>query len=89
MQSQTTSRFWKSFNALPVVTQDKARKAFKLWSENSGHPSLYFKKIHAVEPGFSVQKDLQFRALGIKDENTVIWFWAGMHEAYNVLTSEL
>ncbi len=88
MQSQTTSRFWKSFNALPPAVQDKVRKAFKLWSENSGHPSLHFKKIHSIDPIYSVRIDLQYRALGIKDENTLVWFWVGTHEEYNTLIYE-
>lgn len=89
MQSQTTSRFWKSYNALPAAVQEKARRAFKLWMENFNHPSLHFKKIHPVDPVYSVRIDLQYRALGIKDENTVIWFWIGTHEEYNKLISEL
>lgn len=88
MYSQTTSRFWKSFNALPISIQEKAQKAFKLWQENPNHPSLHFKKIHTTEPIYSVRVDLQYRALGIKDENTVVWFWIGTHEEYNNLISE-
>jgi hypothetical protein len=89
MQSQTTSRFWKSFNALPPTIQEKARKAFELWSKNSNHPSLHFKKIHSVDPIYSVRIDLQYRALGIKDEHVLVWFWIGTHEEYNNLISEI
>lgn len=89
MLSQTTSRFWKSFDVLPLVIQEKTRKAFKLWSEDSNHPSLHFKKIHSTDPIYSVRIDLQHRALGVKEGNTLVWFWIGTHEAYNNLVSEL
>lgn len=61
MQSQTTSGFWKSYNALPVAVQEKARRVFRLWIEKSNHPSLHFKKIHPVDPIYSVRMDLQYR----------------------------
>jgi hypothetical protein len=70
MRSQTTSRFWKSYKTLPISVQEKAHKAFKLWSENPDHPSLHFKKIHASNPIYSVRINLQYRALGVKDGNT-------------------
>lgn len=89
MQSQTTSRFRKCFNSLPQYLQDKTRKAFKLWLQDQNHTSLHFKKVHSVEPIYSVRIDLNYRALGVKEGDVLIWFWVGTHEEYNKLLSEL
>jgi hypothetical protein len=32
---------------------------------------------------------LSHRALGIKEKETMIWFWIGSHEDYDKLISEL
>ncbi len=71
MTSRATSKFWKSFNVLPVSVQEKARRAFRLWSENPAHTSLHFKKIHPTEDIFSVRIDLHYRALGVKHEDVI------------------
>lgn len=74
---------------MPLAIQEKAKKTFKLWVVNSNHPSLHFKRIHSVEPIYSVRIDIQCSALGIKDKDTVVWFWIRTHEEYNNLISEL
>lgn len=89
MHSQTTSRFRKCFDVLPQAIQDKARKAFRLWLQDHNHASLHFKKIHASDPIYSVRIDLNYRALGIKDEDILIWFWIGTHAEYNNLIAAL
>lgn len=57
--------------------------------ENPNHPALYFKQVHEREPIYSVRIGLYHRALGVKEGNTVIWFWIGTHEEYNNLISQL
>lgn len=89
MLSQTTSRFWKSYQTLPIAMREKARRAFKIWSDNPNHPSLHFKRIHPSEPIYSVRIDLHYRALGVKEEETIVWFWIGTHQEYNTLILEL
>lgn len=51
----------------------------------SWHQSLQFKQVHPVEPIFSVRVGMGYRALGIREENTVIWFWIGSHADYDAL----
>lgn len=89
MDSHVTSRFRKCFDALPKDVRDKAKRVYKIWTENPSHPSLHFKQVHDTEPIFSVRIGLQHRALGAKESNTVIWFWIGTHEEYNNLISQL
>ncbi|WP_246844333.1 hypothetical protein [Hydrocoleum sp. CS-953] len=50
---------------------------------------MQFKKIHPVQPIYSVRIGLNWRAVGIKDSNTIIWFWIGSHSDYNQLISQL
>jgi hypothetical protein len=46
------------------------------------HPSLHFKKVGSYR---SVRVGLAYRALGIVDEEAVIWFWIGSHDEYERL----
>ncbi len=89
MESQTSDRFWKAYDKLPSSVQKKAKKIHKRWQENPYDPSLKFKQIHPVKPIYSVRISLDWRAVGIKDENTVIWFWIGSHAEYDKLISQL
>ena len=89
MKSVTTERFRKAFDLLPEPIQQKARAAYKKWQLDPTHPSLNFKKVHSTEPIYSVRIDLKYRALGVKDRTTLIWFWIGSHEEYNNLVNLL
>ena len=89
MRSQTTNRFRKAFEQLPADIQKRARTIYKIWKENQNHPSLHFKQVHQNEPIFSVRIGLSYRALGIKQNNDMIWFWIGSHEEYNNIIEQL
>ena len=89
MISHTTDRFWKAFQKLPQDIQERARKVYKTWNDNPFHPSLKFKRIHPVEPIYSVRIGLGWRAVGTKHEDVMIWFWIGSHEDYSKLVSEI
>jgi hypothetical protein len=89
MISHATERFWKCFEKLPKPIQAKARLAFSLWKKDSSHPSLYFKKIHNEKPIYPVRVGISHRAIGVREGNTMIWFWIGSHETYNNLVDQL
>lgn len=89
MKSETTDKFRTAMSRLPDEVQQRARKAYKLWKENSNHPGLHFKQVHTTEPIYSVRIGLSYRALGIKQNDTMIWFWIDSHEEYNNLVSKL
>ena len=82
MNSRTTRSFWKHFDALPVGVRDQAQKSYQLWRDDPSHPSLHFKRIHAREPLFSVRVSRGYRALGLREDDTVTWFWIGSHGEY-------
>ena len=89
MRSQTTEKFRQLLSDAPPPIQAKAHSAYQLWAENPAHPSLRFKKVHDRLPIYSVRIDLDWRAVGVLREGTVIWFWIGPHEAYEKLLSQL
>ncbi len=89
MKSVTTNRFRKSFAKLPKDVQRRAREAYQLWKVNPRHAGLHFKKIEEQPAVYSVRVGLSYRALGVKEEDTIIWFWIGSHEEYNKLISQI
>jgi hypothetical protein len=78
---KTHSRFWKSFNALPPVAQKLAREKYALWRREPFHPSLRFEErrnsVCVVRIGD------HYRAVGLREDEIVAWFWIGTHEEYN------
>ena len=89
MLSQTTEEFRSLLAAAPAAVQAKAQSAYRLWSENPEHPSLRFKKVHTTLQIYSVRIDLDWRALGVRNEGGVIWFWIGPHSEYERLLAKL
>ncbi len=88
MISCTTKEFWNLFEALPKGIQNQAVKAYELWNKNPHHPGLHFKTIHSTEPLYSVRISRGYRALGLKQGNTITWFWIGSHSEYDKLISK-
>ena len=89
MKSVTTSKFRACLEKLPDHIQVKARKSYRQWLENRFHPSLQFKQIHTTSPIFAVRISMGYRALGILEEDTMVWFWIGSHEEYNSMIKNL
>jgi hypothetical protein len=89
LKSVATVRFRKAFANLPKDIQERARKAYHLWKQDNFHPSLHFKQVHKEQLIYSIRVGLSYRALGLKQEETIIWFWIGSHEDYNNLISQL
>ena len=89
MTSQTTERFWKCHRNLPERTQKEAKKAFKLFEKNPYHPGLHFKRIHSTRPIYSIRITREYRALGILQNNMILWFWSGSHADYDHLVRQI
>ena len=85
MRSQATPKFWRFYGHLPRGMQQRARKAYRLWQANPSHPSLRFKRVDDQEPIYSVRITEDYRALGILEGDTVIWYWIGSHDEYQRL----
>ena len=89
MKSVTTEKFRKALSKLPEGIQANARSAYHKWKIDPNTPSLRFKTIHPNKPIYSVRVGLSYRALGIKEDSTMIWFWIGSHEDYNNLIAQM
>lgn len=89
MISETTSRFWNAYAELPSSIKRRARKAYRLFIQNPNHPSLRFKKVHARRPIYSVRITRAYRALGVREGDTIIWFWIGSHDDYEQLLERM
>lgn len=89
MRSITTERFRKCFAQLPATIQRQAQAAYKRFKANPQHPSLRFKPVHKNQPIYSVRVNVSYRALAVKDQDALIWFWIGDHEDYDLLLKKL
>ena len=89
MKSRTTRRFREAFSHLPEPIKERAREAYRRFAENPYHPSLRFKRVHTSEPIYSVRVSRDYRAVGVREGDTVMWFWIGSHADYDDLISRL
>ena len=89
MTSRTTERFRKAFQKLPLHVQRKASEAYRLWRQDHWHSSLQFKQVHDIKPIYSVRIGIGWRALGVKTDDTIVWFWIGSHADYDNLLAQL
>ena len=89
MNSRTTERFWREFARLPAEVQEQARAAYRLFQQNPYHPSLHFRRVHQTEPVYSARVGLHYRAVGVVEGNTIVWFWIGSHAEYDHLIQNL
>ena len=89
MISRATPRFWAAYRDLPPEIRNLAQKAYRLFRENPGHPSLHFKKVHDRDPIYSARVMLGYRAVGLLAGDEITWFWIGSHAEYDRLLDKL
>lgn len=83
MKSHLTQQFVNCFQSLPERIKNLARKNYRLWKLNHYYPSLHFKEIKPGTNIYSVRIGIGYRAIGILDNDNIVWFWIGSHEEYN------
>jgi hypothetical protein len=89
VRSRATPRFWAAYRGLPTEIRDLAQKAYRLFRDNPGHPSLHFRKVHVRDPIYSARVTLGYRALGLLEDEDITWFWIGSHAEYDRLIDKL
>jgi len=89
VNSHTTARFRAALADLPADVQRQARAAYRLFRQDPHHPSLRFRRVHATEPIHSARVGLHYRAVGVVEGDTVIWFWIGSHADYDALLAQM
>lgn len=89
MISKTTARFRELLALLPENIRERARKAYELFAGDPQHPSLRFKKVHPTEPVYSARINREYRAIGLLEDEVIVWFWIGTHGDYDKLLEQL
>lgn len=84
MSHFTSPSFWECYEKLPKHIQRLADKNFELLKEDTHHPSLHLKK---VDKYWAVRVGKRHRALAVKIEKGLLWFWIGTHAEYDTLLS--
>jgi len=69
--------------------RQQARDAYRLFMQDPHHPSLRFRRVHPTRPVYSARININYRALGIFDGDTIIWFWIGSHAEYDQVLARL
>ncbi len=88
MISHTTEQFRKLFSKLPDEIKKRAKEAFVRFEKDPYYPGLHFKRVHSVRPIYAVRISKNYRALGIRKNNVIIWFWIGSHAEYDQMLKE-
>jgi hypothetical protein len=83
MISKRTKRFKQLLRALPKDVQAQATAAYRLFKNDPDHPGLSFKPVETRPSLYSVRIGLHYRALGVKQGDTIVWVWIGSHAEYD------
>ena len=83
--SRRTKAFVGLLGGLPPEVIKQAKEAYRRWSRNPAHPSLRFKKIQNLDNVWAVRVSRDYRAVGVRDGDTIVWFWIGSHAEYDLL----
>ncbi len=89
MNPFTVKSYWKSYKGLPKKIQRDADRKFNLWKKNPFHPSLNFKCVNTEYNIWSVRVTIDYRALAVRNDKSVIWYWIGDHNKYEQLLRAL
>jgi len=89
MESKTTRKFRDALKSLPTEIQKRADEAYAMFSQDSNHPSLRFKKVHSTLPVYSARVTADYRAVGVVKDDLIVWFWIGTHAEYDKVLSQL
>ena len=89
MTSSVTQEFRQRLAGLPAAIQEQAARAYALWRSDPYHNSLQFKRVSQRQPIYSVRVGLGYRALGLREDEHLYWFWIGPHAEYDELLRRL
>ena len=89
MRSATTPEFWTAYRRLPPAVRRRAREAYRQFSADRFHPGLRFKRVGRKRPVYSVRLNRDYRVLGLREADDILWFWIGPHHEYDRLLKQL
>lgn len=85
MKSLVRPSFWRAHTELDDRARQAARRAYAQFARDPGHPSLRFKKLGGYDHIWSVRVNEQYRAVGERSGDTIIWVWIGTHNDFDKL----
>jgi plasmid maintenance system killer protein len=83
--SLTRPSFWRAYRRLDPRVREAARRAYSLFRDHPEHPSLRFKKLGGYQRIWSVRVNEQYRAVGERKGDTIVWVWIGSHNDFDNL----
>jgi hypothetical protein len=83
VNSELTDDFRSCFRRLPSRIKRLARKNYQIWKASPQHPSIDFKRVGKKSSVYSIRVGIGWRALGLKQRDTILWFWIGSHAEYD------
>jgi hypothetical protein len=89
MTSSVTEEFRQRLARLPAAVQEQGAPVYALWRLEPYHNSLQFKRVSQRQPIYSVRVGLGYRALGLREDEHLYWFWIGPHAEYDELLRRL
>lgn len=69
--------------------RNQARAAYRLFVSHPDHPSLRFKKLPPHEDIWSVRINRDYRAIGRRRGDLIVWFFIGSHADYDKVLSRM
>jgi len=88
VKSRTTRQFRDRLAELPRDVRERAQKAYDLFKDNPAHRSLQFKQVHPRRPIWSARVTGDYRVLGHRDGDEILWFWIGPHAEYDRIIAQ-
>jgi mRNA-degrading endonuclease RelE of RelBE toxin-antitoxin system len=85
LKSKTARSFWRAYDKLSPKWRKRAQAAYRTFEEDPSHPGLQFKKVGDNPTLYSARVSRDYRALGVLEGDTIVWFWIGNHEEYDRL----
>ena len=89
MKSSVTKEFRELLDQLPIEVQQQAGRAYAIWRTNPYHNTLQFKRVSQRQPIYSARISIGYRALGLRENDQIYWFWIGAHAEYDELLKRL
>ncbi len=67
----------------PDEAKASARKAYVLFMQNPGHPSLHFNPLEGYAGVWSVRVSQKYRSVGVRHNDVIQWCWIGTHNEFD------
>jgi hypothetical protein len=80
--SRASEEFWDLYKRIPRNAQRAADKQFDLFRKDPTHPSLHLKPVGGL---WSARINDAYRALAVREDDVLYWFWVGPHDQYERL----